>query len=228
MKLKLPVSLFLAVLLLSGCAAVSGPQSTEQTADTGTAQGENSDPDADSADSSETESQEQEADPAFVLERYSQIATRSCQAALERGVIEQSSDGLIKLIMVPKDQGYLGYSAVYIEQFGDQTSDKFVELLYDASYFSSCTDFFDMELAREAGAELDFFEIKENLANAIYQVTREFEGELYTMSYEVIGGVIASSERVIQGSIKLNITYGTTEVEIALLTEAVEGYLLTE
>ena len=60
------------------------------------------------------------------------------------------------------------------------------------------------------------------------QDREEIDGEQYTMRYEVINGVIASSERVIADSIKLEITYGTTETELALLTDAVNEYLESE
>jgi hypothetical protein len=220
--------LLVSALALSGCSAPQETSTSNPSSSATATDGENSTGEPNGGESGETAEPEPTADPAYVFERYSQIAGRSCLKALDEGVIEQSADGLIKLIMVPKDQAYLGYSAVYIEQFGDQVTDRYVELLYDSSYFSSCTDYFDMELAQEAGAEFEYVEIKEDLPNATYEVTREFDGEQYTMAYEVIGGVITSSERVIQDSIRLDITYGITDAELALLAEAVDGYLESE
>lgn len=225
---KLFSILLISALALTGCAATEeNPTSNPSSSATATTD-ENSTSEPNSGESGETSEPEPIADPAYVFERYSQIAGRSCLKALDEGVVEQSADGLIKLILVPKDQAYLGYSAVYIEQFGDQVTDRYVELLYDTSYFSSCTDYFDMELAEEAGAEFEYVEIKEDLPNATYEVTREFDGEQYTMAYEVIDGVIISSERVIENSIKLDITYGITDAELELLAEAVDGYLESE
>ena len=218
MKIRFLALVLISTLVLSSCSMSPEEAATSEAIDSSNSTSENS---SDPAESMST-------DPVYVLERYTGIASRSCQKALDAGVVEQSSDGLVKLIMVSKDQAYLGYSAVYIEKFGDQAADQYVELLYDVSYFSSCTDFFDMELAKEVGAEFDYVDIKEDIANAFYEVTREFDGEPYTMKYEVIGGLIVSSERVIEDAIKLTISYGTSSAEMALLTEAVDDYLLSE
>lgn len=227
MKLKFASLVFIAAITLAGCSSqvqeegpASSPSSTS-TSDSGSTDGT-------SETSEPAEEPSPTADPAFVYERYSQIAGRSCLKAMDEGVVEQSADGIVKLILVPKDQAHLGYSAVYIEQFGDQESDKYVELLFEVGFFSSCSDYVDMELAQEAGVEFDYVEIKEDLPNATYEVTRDFDGEQYTMRYEVINGVIASSERVIEDSIKLEITYGTTDNELALLTNAVDEYMESE
>jgi hypothetical protein len=213
----------LSTVGLTGCAAGPSELSSSPTTDGKAAEGSSS-----VGQNSTEPTSSQSADPVFVLERYSQIAGRSCQKAMDVGVVEQSADGLVKLIMISKDQAYLGYSAVYIETFGDQDSDQYIELLYDVSYFSSCTDYFDMELAQEAGVDFDYVEIRENLSDSTYEVTREFDGEQYTMRYQVIGGLISSSERVIEDSIELNITYGTTDQEIALIKKAVDDYLEAE
>ncbi len=212
--------ILLAVLVLAGCSSPTEDDresSTAQTSESG----------ATPTTSSSTESGEQKLEstgsPQDTLDRYLQVAELSCLRALEVGVVEESIDGAVQLIMVPKALSIEGYSAVYIEQLGN--GQNFVQLLYEASVFSSCSDYFDLELAKEAGQEFDYIEIEEGQSGSMYLVTREFDSEPYTMRYGVLDGLIVSSTRVSDTPIQLNITYGTDETHLKTLEAAVDDLL---
>ena len=212
--------ILLASLILAGCSAPT-------EADRGSSTAQASESGATPTTSSSTESGEQRLEstgsPQDALDRYLQVAELSCLRALEVGVVEESIDGAVQLIMVPKALAIEGYSAVYIEQLGN--GQNFVQLLYEAGVFSSCSDYFDMELAREAGQEFDYVEIEEERSGSLYSVTREFDSEPYTMRYGVMDGLIVSSTRVSDAPIQLDITYGTDETHLEALENAVYDLL---
>jgi hypothetical protein len=201
------------IMALSGCAENSRPSVDTQSSELATIE---------SASPAETSFPTSQESKEFIFERYAKIAANSCNKALEVGVVEQNGEATVKLLMVPKDQDYKGFSAAYIEDIGE---DQYTELLYEIGYFSSCADYVDISLAAEAGEPFEYVQIDEFLSESVYEITREFDSEQYTMRYEVVNGLITSSVRISNDPVKLTITYGTSQADHALLIDVVDQHL---
>lgn len=141
-----------------------------------------------------------EAIPADPTAEFKKIAAASCDKAFTEGVVETRDDyGL--LVMIPKDQAYEGFSAVY----KDVTTGR-LELIYEADSFYACAAALMWALAEESGAEVDGLKVEYSAGK--YLLSDTFEDSTFKYEYEVANGLIVG------GSVS-----STEEPEATLFTE---------
>jgi hypothetical protein len=132
------------------------------------------------------------------------IADESCGRALEFGVseIETGTSGF-EQVLVPKDEGYQGYSAAYF-----QPEDTY-ELIYETDWFAVCAASNTYALSEEAGAEAGI--AVEYLAeDEVFETTQDFgEFGISVVRYSVVDGYFETVTYVEAGeSGVVSISYG--------------------
>lgn len=114
---------------------------------------------------------------------FRSVADESCGRALEFGVSEIEV-GLVgfEQVLVPKDEGYEGYSAAYF-----QPEDTY-ELIYETDWFAVCAASNTYALSEEAGAEAGI--AVEYLAEEeVFETTQDFgEFGVSVVRYSVVDG----------------------------------------
>lgn len=129
--------------------------------------------------------------PADPTAEFKKIAAASCDKAFAEGVVETRDDyGL--LVMIPKDQAYEGFSAVY----KDVTNGR-LELIYEADSFYACAAALMWALAEESGEAVDGLTVEYSAGK--YLIAETFEDSTFKYEYEVadgliVGGSVSSTE----------------------------------
>jgi len=147
------------------------------------------------------------------------IADESCSRALEFGVseIETGTSGF-EQVLVPKDEGYEGYSAAYF-----QPEDTY-ELIYETDWFAVCAASNTYALSEEAGAEAGI--AVEYLAeDEVFETTQDFgEFGISVVRYSVVDGYFEEVTYVEAGeSGVVSISYGPlTEDQKQIIRTAVD------
>ena len=160
--------------------------------------------------------------PAEAKATFEQIATESCEKAMAEGVVEQStsSDGFT-LVMVPKDEAYLDFSAAYFE------ADDIYELIWEVDAFSSCGAAISFALAEESGGESDL-QVTFNPTDSTFETFQDL-GEYGTnrLKYEINAGLLSKIEVLDSTVVDIRtISYGNLqETDWNILRTAVDRYL---
>lgn len=111
------------------------------------------------------------------------IAEDSCARALEFGVSEIEA-GLagFEQVLVPKEQGYEGYSAAYFQP------PETYELIYETDWFSVCAASNTYALSEEAGVESGIM-VEFLVEDSVFETTQDFgEFGVSVLRYSVAGG----------------------------------------
>jgi hypothetical protein len=157
--------------------------------------------------------------------KFMEISRASCERAMTEGVVEQStSTEGFTLVMVPKDDAYLDYSAAYFEP------EDTYELVWEADAFSSCEASVSFDLADEAGVESDIAVTFDSSSGA-FETKQDFgEFGVVHLSYNTIDGLISKVETL--GPNEANprtIRYGNLqETHWIILRTAVDRFLKSE
>lgn len=147
------------------------------------------------------------------------IADESCGRALEFGVSEiETGTAGFEQVLVPKDEGYQGYSAAYF-----QPEDTY-ELIYETDWFAVCAASNTYALSEEAGAEAGI--AVEYLAeDEVFETTQDFgEFGISVVRYSVVDGYFETVTYVEAGeSGVVSISYGPlTEDQKQIIRTAVD------
>ena len=160
--------------------------------------------------------------PAEAKAVFEKIATASCDKAMAEGVVEQSqsTDGFT-LVMVPKDEAYLDFSAAYFEP------DDTYELIWEVDALSSCGAAISFALAEEAGVESDL-QVSFNPADSTFETLQDL-GEYGTnrLKYNITDGLLGQIEVLDSTEVDIRtISYGNLqETDWNILRTAVDRYL---
>jgi hypothetical protein len=160
--------------------------------------------------------------PAEAKAEFEDIANASCDKAMAEGVVEQSTslDGFT-LVMVPKDDAYLDFSAAYFEP-----DDKY-ELIWETDAFSACGASMSFSLAAEAGVESDL-KVSFNPADSTFETFQDL-GEFGTsrLKYQVTDGLLSQIEVLDSTAVDVRtIRYGNLSLDDwSILRTAVDRYL---
>ena len=160
--------------------------------------------------------------PAEAKAVFEKIATASCDKAMAEGVVEQSTslDGFT-LVMVPKDEAYLDFSAAYFE------SPDTYELIWEVDALSSCGAAISFALADEAGVESDL-QVSFNPADSTFETLQDL-GEYGTirLKYNITDGLLSKIEILDSTVVDVRkISYGNLqETDWNILRTAVDRYL---
>lgn len=198
----------IGALLLTGCAAVNEKDASPAPSNTVTR-----DPAAVVVSGTEA------------LDSYFELATDSCNAAMESGVVETNVATGDKLIMIPKTSAYKDYSAVWVA--ADGTSDAIFEI--DA--FSTCGDALTFWMSEEYGERPSGYEAELSTVGdeTTARVTRTIEGGKYVTLYTVKDGKFVSADvpplRIPEARRVWNLTYEVSAADRALLESAVDTFL---
>lgn len=156
-------------------------------------------------------------DPSSLMtEDFSAIAIESCRLAMELGVEEVNTDASYRQLMIPKNEGIRGFSAVWEDMLTGE-----VGIIWESDVFLTCYPAATLSLASEAGEALDW-EIRELEGTFImYQDFGEFGSE--TIQFHVSNGVF-SAVHVHEGE-KFLLNYGPDlNVSVELIQLAVEQW----
>lgn len=153
---------------------------------------------------------------------FMEISRASCEKAMAEGVVEKSisSDGFT-LVMVPKDEAYLDFSAAYFEP------EDTYELIWEADALSSCGASINFDLAEEAGFESDIT-VTYDSTSETFETTQDFgEFGISNLRYTISDGLISEVETL--GTTDTNprtIRYGNLqEADWNILRTAVDRFL---
>ena len=188
-----------ASLLLTSCAPTSRPSATPAASETVKA-----------------------LTPAEAKAEFAAIANASCDKAMTEGVVEQSTslDGFT-LVMVPKDDAYLDFSAAYFEP-----ADNY-ELIWETDAFSACGASMSFSLAAEAGVESDL-RVTFDPADSTFETFQDL-GEFGTsrLKYQVTDGMLSQIEILDSTVVDIRtIRYGNLSLDDwTILRTAVDRYL---
>jgi hypothetical protein len=164
----------------------------------------------------------QELSPEQAKVMFMGIARASCDRALEDGVVEQSIAGEgLTLVMVPKNDSYLDFSAAYYEP------EDVYEVIWEADAFSSCGASISFDLAEEAGVATDI-SVTFDPANSTFETTQDFgDFGIIQQRYSTSGGLISKVEsQDSNGSIPRTVRYGNLkEADWNILRTAVDRFL---
>jgi hypothetical protein len=142
--------------------------------------------------------------------------------AMEAGVVEQSISGKgATLVMVPKDEAYLDFTAAYYEP-----EDVF-EVIWEVDMFSSCGTSISFDLAEEAGVETGI-SITFDPANSTFETTQDFgDFGLIRLRYSTSEGFISKIESQDSNkSDQIAIRYGNlNKADWHILRTAVDRFL---
>ena len=160
--------------------------------------------------------------PAEAKAAFEKIATASCNKAMAEGVVEQSesADGFT-LVMVPKAEAYLDFSAAYFEP-----TDTY-ELIWEADAFSACGAAMSFALAAEAGAESDL-QVSFDPSDSTFETIQDL-GEYGTsrLKYKITDGLLSQIEVLDSPAVDIRtISYSNLrEADWNILRTAVDRYL---
>lgn len=160
--------------------------------------------------------------PAEARLEFEAIANASCDKAMAEGVVEQSTslDGFT-LVMVPKDEAYLDFSAAYFEP------DDNYELIWETDAFSACGASISFSLAAEAGVESDL-KVSFNTADSTFETFQDL-GEFGTsrLKYNITNGLLSQIEVLDSTAVDIRtIRYGNLSLDDwSILRTAVDRYL---
>lgn len=182
------------ILGLSGCASVSVPQASPSIEIT-------------------------EAAELDALASFKTIAANSCDAAMSQGVVETRDDSGL-LVMIPKDQAYEGFSAVYKDLNSGQ-----LDLIYEADSFYACSDALMWAMAEESGeSQIDGMNV--GYESGQYVVQESFGDSTFTYHYDINGGLISGgtmTSTTDDVSVQFTLVYGDVGAEnFALIKQAVD------
>jgi hypothetical protein len=174
------------------------------------------DPTPDSSESNQTISSEE------AKTKFMEISRASCDKAMTEGVVEQSTkpEGFT-LVMVPKDDAYLDYSAAYFEP------EDTYEIIWEVDAFSSCGASVSFDLADEAGVESDIA-VAFNSTTGAFETTQDFgEFGVVHLSYNTTDGLISKVETLSSNEANpRTIRYGNLqEIDWIILRTAVDRFL---
>lgn len=130
--------------------------------------------------------------PADAMASFKQIASDSCDKGFSDGVVETRDDSGL-LVMVPKEQGVDGYSAVFKD-----LDTGMLDLIYEADGFYACAAALMWSMAQESGeGEIDGVSVSWD--NGVYVLEEKFEDSTFTYRYNVqdgliVGGQVTSTE----------------------------------
>ena len=197
-SLSLSVAFFLAVSL-TACSPVSSPVASPAPTET-----------------------VQALTPAEAKAEFEAIADASCDKAMTEGVVEQSTslDGFT-LVMVPKDDAYLDFSAAYFE-----LADNY-ELIWETDAFSACGASMSFSLAAEAGVESDL-NVTFEPADSTFETTQDLgEFGISRLKYQVTDGLLSQIEILDSTVVDIRtIRYGNLTLDDwTILRTAVDRYL---
>jgi hypothetical protein len=153
---------------------------------------------------------------------FMEISKASCEKAMAEGVVEKSiSPEGFTLVLVPKEQAYLDYSAAYF-----QPEDTFA-LIWEADALSSCGASINFDLAEEVGVESDIA-VTYYSTNETFETTQDLgEFGISHLRYTISDGLISEVETL--GSSETNprtISYGNLqESDWNILRTAVDRFL---
>ena len=163
--------------------------------------------------------------PEEAKSKFMEISRASCDKAMTEGVVEQStSPGGFTLVMVPRDDAYLDYSAAYFEP------EDTYELIWEADAFSSCGASVTFDLSDEAGVEGDIA-VTFNSSTGAFETKQEFgEFGVVHLSYTTIEGLISTVENLSSNEANpRTIRYGNLqETDWIILRTAVDRFLESE
>lgn len=188
-----------ASLLLTSCSAPAAPTASPSTSET-----------------------VQALTPAEAKAEFETVANASCDKAMAEGVVEQSTslDGFT-LVMVPKDDAYLDFSAAYFEP------DDNYELIWETDAFSACGASISFSLAAEAGVESDL-KVSFIPADSSFETFQDL-GEYGTsrLKYQVTDGLLSEIEILDSTVVDIRtIRYGNLSLDQwGILRTAVDRYL---
>ena len=160
--------------------------------------------------------------PAEAKAEFEDIANASCDKAMAEGVVEQSTslDGFT-LVMVPKDDAYLDFSAAYFEP-----DDKY-ELIWETDAFSACGASISFSLAAEAGVESEL-KVSFNPVDSSFETFQDL-GEFGTsrLKYNITDGLLSQIEILDSTVVDIRtIRYGNLSLDDwTILRTAVDRYL---
>ena len=141
---------------------------------------------------------------------------------MAEGVVEQSTslDGFT-LVMVPKDEAYLDFSAAYFEP------DDIYELIWEVDALSSCGAAISFALAEEGGVESDL-QVSFNPSDSTFETLQDL-GEYGTnrLRYNITEGLLSQIEVLDSTAVDIRtISYGNLqETDWNILRTAVDRYL---
>lgn len=170
----------------------------------------------DSSESNQTISSEE------AKSKFMEISRASCDKAMTEGVVERATKPQgFTLVMVPKDDAYLDYSAAYFEP------EDTYEIIWEVDAFSSCGASVSFDLADEAGVESDIA-VTFNSNTGAFETTQDFgEFGVVHLSYNTTDGFISKVETLSSNEVNpRTIRYGDLqETDWIILRTAVDRFL---
>lgn len=159
------------------------------------------------------------------LKNYMTLAEGTCNAAVQFGIVEEIPEAG-KLIMVPKDEAYEGYSAVWVGSDGSS------EIIFEADAFLACSDAFTFMMGAENGEELPTgYEVEFTPGDEpnVYVVTHEIDGVKVPFTYTTHDNLFATVEYPAWDDpdliLKRTFRYDISDADRALLRITVEEFL---
>ena len=207
--LVLVIVAFSAMVSLNACAAQPGTPVEEIKA------AGQSEPPINASSEPETN---ESADLA-ALDAYRIIAEESCRSTEDEGVVETSNG--FTVVSVPKDEGYMGFSAAYLE-FPDT-----YEIIWELTEVFACSHAISFSMAEEAGYEADI-DVKAAAEGNAYLVSEDFgEFGMFISLVKTDGLRIIGAESIDSDDPWLiSIEYGIPSAENRnILMAAVDRYL---
>lgn len=159
------------------------------------------------------------------VDGYFKLAVDSCNAAMETGVVETNTVTGDKLIMVPKNDGYKDYSAVWAA--ADGASD----IIFEIDAFLTCGDAILFWMSEENGERPSGYETELSTVEGVTtaRVTRSLDGDVYTTVYTVADGKIVAADVPQWDNPSVTkswkVSYEVTAEDRALLEKAVDAFL---
>lgn len=157
--------------------------------------------------------------PADVAGSFREITDASCATASADGVTEIATDGSGRLILVPKEDAYLDFSAVSVGTSGVG------ELIWSTEVFYACNASVGFSYSDELNSDYGLIEFDET--DGSYTVTVGEGKNAYIADYTVSDGLIRTGSSTSDGETTvLTIEYGMpSEADIAILRAAVDAFL---
>jgi hypothetical protein len=138
------------------------------------------------------------------------------------GVVEQSISGEgPTLVMVPKDEAYLDFSAAYY------IPEDVYEVIWEVDVFSSCSAAMSFDLAEEAGIESDI-SVTFDPSESTFETTQDFgDFGIVQLRYNTAEGLISQvASQSPNGSDQRTVQYGDlSEADWNILRTAVDQFL---
>lgn len=147
--------------------------------------------------------------------QFAEIANASCTKAMEEGVVEQLISGEGRtLVLVPKEDAYLDYSAAYYEP------EDVYELIYETDAFSACAASISFDFADDISVTFD-------PTNSTFETTQDFGRGIIQHRYSTFEGLISEVEyEDSSGSAQRTVRYGNlNESDLNILRTAVDRFL---